>query len=671
MIEFLLTSVVVLIGLAILGCLLAAPLMAAVHARQLRDLENRVKQLEEGLAQPRTAELPPETREVIVAEAVTAEPPPVAPATAAHPLRARWPAEPAERPSTALPPWPAPPELAVSSETLEAWIGRWALGWVAVGLLLLATAFFLKHIFENRWIGETGRVALGVAGGLVLCIAGLRYHRRGWNVFAQMLTGGGIVLLYLATYGAFGYYHLLPQHHAAVFLVILIAEVAALAVFYEAPAIAVVAVLGGLLNPVLLKTEVDQYRSLFLYLALLNAGVVGLAAVRPWPAMGSVGLLGSYGLFWLWHGQNYHPEKLGWALGFQAALLALYISYAGVTHLVRRRRASMEDLVRLLLAGGLFYLAAYVLLDDDYHAWMGSLALGVAVLYTVYAAAALRFRTEDQRQVLLAITAAMGFIAVAIPLQAKATWIALGWAVQGVLLWWFGCRVRLAGLRAVGVVLLLLAALRLVGATIDRPHDGPFVPLLNRYGTPAALVVVCLLGAAVIARRYAARLSQSDQFVRVGCGLAGLGLLWLVLSMETYDAFVLRAQPHSAVLARYGTQAADPTGRPLAVVTHEARQRLHRTAQTAMSIIWAVYASVVLAIGFRIRSHVLRAGALVIFGATLVKVLILDTAHLPGFYRVAALFGLAVMMGGAAWGYQKWHHARQGNPRGDLADEQL
>ena len=132
------------------------------------------------------------------------------------------------------------------TESWETWIGRRGLGWIAVVLMLLATAFFLKQVFENRWIGELGRVTLGVAAGLLLCGLGFRYYRRDWRRFSQMLTAGGVVLLYLTTFGAFGYYHLLPRQPASLFLVALIVEAAALAVLYEAPAIALMAVIGGL-----------------------------------------------------------------------------------------------------------------------------------------------------------------------------------------------------------------------------------------------------------------------------------------------------------------------------------------------------------------------------------------------------------------------------------------
>src|SRR5439155_12283541 len=160
--------------------------------------------------------------------------------------------------------------------------------------------------------------------------------RRGWRAFSQMLTAAGIVLLYLAAFASFGYYHLLPRDHGAVFLIALVAEAAALAVLYEAPAIALMAVIGGLLAPVLLHSDRDQYVNLFLYLTALNAGAVGLSLLRRWPALGTVALLGTHGLFWLWYAEHFHPAKLPTALAFVTAMGALYLAQTVLASLSRR-----------------------------------------------------------------------------------------------------------------------------------------------------------------------------------------------------------------------------------------------------------------------------------------------------------------------------------------------
>ena len=74
------------------------------------------------------------------------------------------------------------PLPAASSFDWESFIGRRALGWVAVVLIVFAAAFFIRYAFENNWIGPVGRVALAAAAGLALVVAGWHHDQhRGWR----------------------------------------------------------------------------------------------------------------------------------------------------------------------------------------------------------------------------------------------------------------------------------------------------------------------------------------------------------------------------------------------------------------------------------------------------------------------------------------------------------
>jgi uncharacterized membrane protein len=652
-------AIVILLGLAVLAAIVVAvivlPILVAVQGRRIAQLRARLEWLErqQGMAGPRqgivpVAPRPPPAAEPTI-EVVLADEP-AGPPVIGEPFRP--PSFPAG--SAAGPPAPA--------ESWETWIGRRGLAWIAVVLMLLAAAFFLKQVFENRWIGELGRVSLGVAAGLLLCGLGYRYYRRGWRRFSQMLTAGGVVLLYLSTFGAFGYYHLLPRQPASLFLVVLIIEAAVLSALYEAPAIALMAVIGGLLTPLLLATDRDQYRNLFLYLIVLNAGVAGLAIVRPWRVIGLVSFLGSQGLFWAWYDRHYHPEKLAAAIGFQAALLALYLGSSLIVHVVRRRKATVEDLVRMLLVAGLSFAAAYTLLDEDYHLWMGTLAIGMAIVYTTFAWIALRSAGDDGRLVLTSVAVAIGFIATAIPIQAQAVWISLGWAILGLALCWFGLRARLTAIRAMGAVLLVLAAGRLVifnTPSFDRP---PFVPFANTYGLPALAVAACLLAVAAIGWRTRRSAAALDRAAMAVAGLGGVALVWWILSLESYQYFTAQAAQVQNEMAQRDQRVADAFGRPIGEVAAQRTEQLQRLGQTALSVVWAAYGVVVLAVGFRLRSSGLRWAALLVLGATLVKVVLVDMSGLPGFYRVATLFAAAVVMAVAAWAYQKWQVSQGGTP---------
>jgi uncharacterized membrane protein len=231
---------------------------------------------------------------------------------------------------------------------------------------------------------------------------------------------------------------------------------------------------------------------------------------------------------------------------------------------------------------------------------------------------------EDNWLQLGAVTVGLGFLATAIGLRGDAGWISLGWAIEGLALWVFGLRIRAIPLRIFGSALLVLAVGRFV--LVDTPWVGRslFVPLFNRYCLPGLAISCCVLAAAWTTRRLSV-----DRLAWWLLGLGGVLLLWLVLSLEVYQT----------ARTRYPSSL-------------DYREQW-RFAQMWLSVFWAVYAGCVIVAGFWQRSRPLRVMALALFGLTLGKVVIVDMADLPGIYRVAAFFVLAVIMGAAAWGYQR------------------
>ncbi|NLY02536.1 MAG: DUF2339 domain-containing protein [Rhodopirellula sp.] len=512
----------------------------------------------------------------------------------------------------------------------EVLVGRKALGWVAVVLLVFAAAFFLRYAFENQWIGPLGRVAIGVIAGASLVIVGWRRDRRGWRGVSQMLTAAGLVLLYLSTYAAFGFYRLLPQQAAGVFLAILVLESAVLAVLYNSPAIGLTALVGGLLTPVLMHSTHDQYQSLFTYLAVLDAGVLGMLVFRAWVGIGSAAILGTQGLFWMWYTENYHPEKLAWALGFQAVVFALFLGQNLLMYGLRGRRATWEDLARMVLTASLGFLAFYVLMKPDHEVWMGTAAVVMAVVYAVVAWLILAWRPQQTRQLLTALAIAVGFVALAFPIQADAAWVAFGWAAEAAALWWFGNRIAAPAMRVMGGTLAFAAAARV--AFLDTPYGTrePFLPLLNEYALPALGTAVMLLGGLFAARRFLPRLDRGERFLAHLAGLAGIVLVWLILSVECYGYFDA-----------------------LAAVRQGDRVDWGWLGQLSLSVLWAVFATVLLAIGFRARAARIRWLAIGLYGLTVVKAFLVDMAELDEIYRILAFFVLAVLLGAAAWAYQR------------------
>jgi hypothetical protein len=154
----------------------------------------------------------------------------------------------------------------------------------------------------------------------------------------------------------------------------------------------------------------------------------------------------------------------------------------------------------------------------------------------------------------------------------------------------------------------------------------------------------------LITRRYLRVLTPNDELAMRIVGLAGVALVWIVLSRETYDYFIVQIDYRPDVAEVDGDILSSENAKSR---RYEREEHLRQSAQTALSVVWAAFAVTILAIGFRLPSKPLRWAALGLFGVTLGKVVLVDMERLPGFYRVIAFFVLSLMMAAAAWGYQK------------------
>ncbi|HEY3104580.1 MAG TPA: DUF2339 domain-containing protein [Pyrinomonadaceae bacterium] len=626
-----------------------APAEAQGLSGIIQQLTARVARLEAGIpvkppSAPTTETLRPPTEE-------RPQPPTIPSAPAAPPPRIA-------SPPASTPPAPpmfstAAPARTFNAQQIESIIGRRWLGWAAIALILFATAFFLKYAFDNRWIGELGRVAIGVAAGVTFTALGYRYHRRKWRVFSQILTGGGIVLLYLSAYASFAYYHLATQKAAFIYLALLIAEAAALALLYDAPAIAVMALVGGFLVPILLRSDRDQYRSLFGYIFALDVGTLGL--MKHWPGLSSLAFLGTHLLFWLWYGENYHPQKLAAVMTFQTAVFLAFLLAHLVRRLFKQREAgyddlaaftsdpfkfitSFEDFSLLLVNPFVFFATAYFFLNPDHHDWMGAFAIGMALVYAGVAKLLLDRRATTRTELLLTIGVALTFVTLSIPIQLKSNWITMAWAVEGLVILWAGIEMESQRLRAIAHALFTLALLKLVFWDTPWGEREPFTPVANKYFLSSLFVTGCLFAAALVYEKLGERKKIAARVFQLVLLIAALITLWFLMTIETHTYFAMRAALQK---------------------TAEDYQHERWLGQMALSVLWSIYAAVLAAVGFARRAPAIRWAALSLFALTVIKVMLIDIAVLKQLYRIIAFLVLGLLLLVVTWGYHKAFHSKE------------
>ena len=301
------------------------------------------------------------------------------------------------------------------------------------------------------------------------------------------------------------------------------------------------------------------------------------------------------------------------------------------------------------MAGPLWFLS----LKEVYEISFGSEAIGLlpVALAALSLTAAFRARSLGvldsgmrKRGLVWFSATAMGFVAVAIPLQLENEWVTIGWALQGVGLAALWKRLDHAGLKYFSWALLAAVTIRLVAnpELFDYHASGGF-PIVNwlmyTYLVPAA----ALLGAAWHFRDLEVERSfgweetlyaSGKPVGALACGVAAIAVIFVWINLTIFDFFSTSTQ---------------------LTISFE-----HMAARDlTQSLGWALYALVLLTIGVSRKSVGLRWISLGFLILTIGKVFLHDLGQLDDLYRVASLVGLALSLILVSLAYQRFVFRRR------------
>ncbi|MGB2822910.1 MAG: DUF2339 domain-containing protein, partial [Phycisphaerae bacterium] len=658
-----------------------------------------------------------------------------------------------------VPPAAAPPAAAPSGGLagLESRIGKRWIAWAGVAVLFLSAAFFLKHAFENDWIGPTGQVIVAALAGLAMLACGSRFISRDWRIFGQCLTGLGLAILYAAFFAAFSLYEkpVMGQTPAFALMVAVTVAGAALAVLHDALPIAFVAVLGGVLTPVLLSTGQDARDALFTYLLLLDLGVLAVAFFRGWRLLDALALAGTFVLYGGWYHSFYKPQALAPAAAWLGAFYLVFLALPFVYHLFRRVHFTIERFIMALANAAVAFGFAWHMLHEEYSFALGFVALGMAAAYLVLGAVVRRRLPDDARTLFGAVALTVTFLTMAVPLHLRAHGIMLAWAVEGPVLLYLGYRFRYRPVRVFAAATLLIAVGRLFLAEVHWPlHSGLYVPFVNRQFL-SAIVVPAAMGVYALIHHFLRKEGLLlDRVLKLASALGGGVVALIVLHAEIHGwvenetganaagcavtaLWTLGALAYLLAGARWRTSAAwvfgagalvlgvalalgaslldedlgvdhvlfanlrfascvlavlavfayawtvyrTPVGHVgerrvfaaillgagavllLGLLSTETYSYCHdvlrdatrarRAGQMSITLVWGLYAACLIFIGFWRRWRPLRLGGLALFGASALKLALVDLTHVRDVYRIISFFVLGVLMVGASYLYHR------------------
>jgi uncharacterized membrane protein len=502
---------------------------------------------------------------------------------------------------------------------LESLIGGVWFAWAGIIFVVLTVAFTLKLAIDNNWIGPGTRVVTGAIGGVALLYTGERLRRRGLRQYAFILSGGGILILYLSDYAAYNFYSLLPQPVAFLLMAAVTAIAVALSVRLDALSVAILGLVGGFLTPLLLSTGRDNEIALFTYVALLDAGVLAVAYFKRWRSLDFLSFAGTVLMVLGWALRFWSHEKLGTTLVFLSVFFVLY-SLLAVFHNTLARRPSRWFDVSLAYSNASFYfgLSYLLLLDAGYdHASPASQALLISVFFTCLFYTVWRWNPEDRLLRYSYAAAAATFLTMALAIEFELHWVTIAWAVEALMLTWVGLRSGERAPRHAALAVFCAAVVHWFGWDMREfayGVDPSFAPLLNRRALSCAVLVGAMACAAWLYRRHDELGEDERSTLKTFFALAGNGLALALLSLDANDYFNSRLPFAGDNVAR--------------------RASFEESRQFSLTALWVIYAAAMFALGVIRRFAVLRWVALLLLAAAAVKVVSFDTKFYAAAWHV-------------------------------------
>jgi uncharacterized membrane protein len=612
----------------------------------LNELTFRIYQLEQKVAelQKKLAAAPPAASEPSAIEHPAAPIPHIVEPAQPQPTHVAQTVTPAiphpplpSPPRPTLPPAPVLPKSAKepSSADLEALIGgRW-FNRIGIIALLFAVSYFLKLAFDNNWIGPAGRVTVGILLGLAMLPWSDWLLSRDYTYFSEGIAGLGEATLFVSVWAGCQYYTLFSREVGFLALVAVTAVMAYIALRRSSERIAFLSLLGGLLTPALMSSGKNEQVVLFSYLLLLGAAALFVSWRKEWQSLLPLAFVGTHLYFWQWYDVFYNRFRfLGSTLFFATLIFVLYGVIPAARALLRLSLRALDIL--LVLANALAYIAIlYTLLWANYR-W--PLALLFIVLAIAHEAIALLLPDPDAEEAsaprALYTGLAVASLTLAIPTKLEHNNITYAFAIEGAALVCIGFRTLASLLRPFGYFILAMAAAHLF---FDPPPGGTF--LFNErfftYFIYVAGLGACLWFAAtaINARPLApssgvippSRTSDGTRFEAALLSVAINFFALVALTQEFWDYF--------------GSGPRNPS--------NSLAQRL------SVSILWTVYAGILMLLGMQRQWPLLRWQALFLLGIVVMKVFFYDLSSLDRVYRILSFFILGAALLVVSFFYQR------------------
>src|SRR3989338_5253633 len=569
---------------------------------------------------------------------------------------------------------------------------------VGIVAIVFAVVFFLKFAFDNGLIGPAGQVITGLVLGTALIFTGefLRSKVHNWS---QIISGGGIIVLYLSLWAAYGLFHLVSPFITLLSMSVITVLSSLLAVRYAAVHIGVLGVIGGFATAILLGKGFDSQIVLMSYIIILNLGVLAVSFFKNWRELNIATFAGTYVVILSWIGTRWEADKFLSTIAFLTVIFLIFAISLFIYNFVYKKEAEESDIILMLLNGIVYFGIGYFLMNDaGYKDFIGFFAFALSAFYFVLGSFSYQKFKESSYLTLGFLGISIFFLTIAVPLQVKEHIITIVWSIEAVSLLLLGFLINSQKLRVAALIIYVLVVVRLF-AFDTQIVTSQFILIFNKRFLTFIISAISMGTASYFYAKYREKVAEDERIVLPALLITlNIVLIWM-LSWESISYYARKieqfrqarlqsAQTDIRVLGMriaqeipatesgqifYNYPSPSPYKRNIPTRYTPPRQNynyqlpktlsrqdlekikcLENARDVSLSIIWLLYSVALLGIGIVTKYKPIRLFALGFLMLTIIKVFVYDSKSLQQGYRIVAFMILGIILLATSFIYQRY-----------------
>ena len=342
----------------------------------------------------------------------------------------------------------------------EKFIGENLISKIGIIVVIIGVGIGTKYAIDNDLISPLVRIILGYFSGFVLTGFAI-YLKKKYLNFSAVLFSGAMAIHFFITYAAYSYYNFYPHIVAFALMVLITILTVGLALYYNRQVIAHLGLAGAYIVPFLLKDPNSSILVLFIYMTIINCGILFISTKKQWKPLNYLALISTWIIFMSWFSSKNYNNELDLSLTFSSVFFVLFYLVFLSYKLMLKEKFRIDDIIFLLLNSGMFYAVGMIALE------IADVSKDYAGLFTIINAAVhgltawIIYRSEQKNKNLLFWTIGMviTFFTAAIPIQFNNSYTAIIWSVEAAMVFLYAKSKKIEVYEIISYVLILLTTI--------------------------------------------------------------------------------------------------------------------------------------------------------------------------------------------------------------------